>query len=430
MACTSVYSINLSLMLALFSAPAMSLQIQQDELSAEETLVRVKIIVESRSNAVEINGRTIKDYSPTIIHDFSSIGIVINDKSNIMTFPGYNWIDMQGRNFRVEISAKDGRLLNGKLIGIDQNNGVAVLQLTEGKLNKTPVCTRLAIKDDITAPLPAIGQPILAPDHCVIGFVAGMDPADMRAIVYPIDQMLASAEKILKAGGDIRTGWLGIFLLDAPPANDPLTESAGIVIQRVEPNSPAQKAGLLAQDLLRKYNGNEIRSALQFIRLVESTPIGSKVAIEIVRQGKPINITAMIEARKPLPNRNQLSLNLANILDASADGTSLETGQPDFLIGMVNTELTPDLADALHMPGQKGLLVTKVVKQKPAEKAGVLVGDVIAAVNGHQIVDIDSFVSYWETHDLGAQMVLKVLRKGIERTITIQVPSTIENPKK
>ncbi len=61
-------------------------------------------------------------------------------------------------------------------------------------------------------PFPEIGLPILTKDRRVIGFVAGMDPMDMQTVVYPISQLLSSADKILKQGGDIRTGWLGVFL--------------------------------------------------------------------------------------------------------------------------------------------------------------------------------------------------------------------------
>jgi S1-C subfamily serine protease len=452
-----LYSINLARVLALFSTLAAPVQIQKDERNAEATLVRVNIITETRGakGTVEINGNRVENYSPTIIQDFSSIGIVINDDSDVATFLGYRWMDIQDRNLRVEVTANEGRKLKGRLVGIDQRNGVAVVRLTNGKLNKTPVCTQCEIKDGVTVispiiespdlshyqvarilsvgavpripelsrqtiqvnpPFPEIGQPILTADHRILGFVADQDPVAMSMIVYPVDQMLASAKRILKAGGDIRTGWLGIFLLDGPHAD------AGIVVQGVEPNSPAQKAGLVAQDLLHKYNGKDIQDARQFIQLVEGTPIGSKAAIDIVRQGKPIKITAMIEARKPQANRNRLALDLSSIFDDSSDDPLDASSQPELRIGLEVTPLTPFLADTVKMPEQKGLLVTKVVKQKPAEKAGVLEGDVIVAMDEYPVVDVPSFVAYWQTHELGAQLVLKVIRKGTERVITIQVP--------
>jgi serine protease Do len=75
------------------------------------------------------------------------------------------------------------------------------------------------------------------------------------------------------------------------------------------------------------------------------------------------------------------------------------------------------------MPGQAGLLVTDVVKQMPADRAGVLDGDVIVAMDGQPIFDAASFASYWQSHGLGSELILTVLRKGVERSIAVPVQS-------
>ena len=458
MACALLaYSISLARILAycaMFAAP-----FQKADLVAESTLVRVSIIAETRGvkGTIEINGRQIENYSPIIIQEFSSTGIVIDSSGNVAAYLGYRWADIRSRDPRVEVLAGDGQKWKGKLVGIDQSNGVAVIQ-TSGKLKKTPVCMECAIKDGITvmsptvaspdrpkyqeaqvlsvgtdsgipkqnnwimavnSPFPEIGQPLLTADHRVFGFIAGQDPEYMRMVVYPVDQMLSSAEKILKSGGDIRTGWLGVFLRDQQSAKE-----GGIVVQGIEPGSPAQKAGLLARDFLLKYNGREIQDTRHFIQLVESTPIGSKAGLEIARQGTPLSLTAVIEARE-IPNHlGQLSLDLAGVPGSPLAEvvTDSELMAPRLRIGLEVVPLNPYLADALKMPGQTGLLVTDVVKKKPAEQAGVLVGDVIVAMDGYPIADARSFASFWQTHNLGAQLMLKVIRKGTEQIIAVQVP--------
>jgi len=403
---------------------------------AESNLVRVNIISEFRGSkgAVELNGKVLGNYSPTIIQDFSSAGIVIDPKSHVMTFLSYRWVDIQSSNPRIEISTNDGKKLAGKLIGIDQRNGVAVIELLKGKLKETPICKQQCLgKEDtiVMAPVaeetglfrfeetrivprnvsastqmpgsfrvpiahsfPDISLPILTTDHKVLGFIAGRDPLDTGGVVYPIQLLMASAREILRTGGDIRAGWLGIVLQDVP---------SGVVVHRVESDSPAQKAGLNPRDFLVRYNGQPIQSARQFIDLIENSSIGSQARIEVIRQGKPISVTALIEARKAPQIQNRISLS-----------------SPRPLIGLDTIVLTPDLADALQMPGQTGLLVVDVIAQMPAARAGVLDGDVIVAMDGQPIFDASSFASYWQSHGLGSKLILSILRKGEARSIAVQ----------
>jgi S1-C subfamily serine protease len=406
---------------------------------ADFNLVRVNIISEFRGpkGMVELNGKILNDYSPTIIQDFSSVGIVIDPKSHVMTFLSYRWVDIQATNPRIEISTNDGKKLPGKLIGIDQRNGVAVIELLKGALKETPICTQQCIdKEDtivmapvaedmgllkfeetkilsrnvssgvqargsfrvpLSHPFPDISLPILTTDRKVLGFIAGRDPTDTGGVVYPIQQLMASAREILKAGGDVQAGWLGIVLQNAPE---------GVVVHRVELDSPAYKAGISPRDSLVRYNGKRVQNAMHFIDLIENSSVGSQAKIEILRQGKPMSLTALVEARKVQPIQSRLTLS-----------------SPKPLIGIDAVVLTPDLADALQMPGQAGLLVAEVVKQMPAAQAGVLAGDVIVAMDGQPIFDAASFASYWQSHGLGSQLVLTVLRKGVERSISVPVHS-------
>ncbi len=124
------------------------------------TLVRVNIIVETRGakNTVQINGKQIANYSPVIIRDFPSIGIVLDHQNHILTYLGYRWVDIHEGNARIVVTAAKGQKWGGKLVGIDQSNGVAVIQLLEGKLQKTPVCVQCEIKDGVMVMAPIDGK--------------------------------------------------------------------------------------------------------------------------------------------------------------------------------------------------------------------------------------------------------------------------------
>jgi serine protease Do len=179
---------------------------------------------------------------------------------------------------------------------------------------------------------------------------------------------------------------------------------AGVQVQGVEPDSPAREAGLVPRDFIIRYNSRPVENALQFIGLVENSAIGSLVKIEISRQGMPMNLTAKIRERQLLAAQNRLSLN-----------------SPRPRVGLDTELITPDIANALQMPGQTGLLVTGVVPHTPAAAAGVLKGDVITEMDGQPIFDMDSFASYWQSHGLGPRLVLTVLRKGTKRSIAVKL---------
>ena len=429
-----------------------------DEVGAP--IVRVNIVFETRGagDAVEINGQLVTNYSPVIVHDFPTTGIVLDHENHIMTFLGYRWVDIHEANARVIVTGTRGQKWNGRLIGIDQSNGVAVGKLLEGRLGKTPVCVDCELRNGVVVtapipdnpggaefreaqivsvgtrsatldpgarvmrmnrPLPSIGLPILTRDHRVLGFVAGLDPRDMQTVVYPLPQMLSSAEKILKTGGDIRAGWLGVFLKSTASP-----DGGGVAVERVVPGSPAQAAGLRPGDLVRGVAGHEIRSALQFIQIVQNTPVGTRVKLDVVRQGRFLeNTTALIESRKPAQKTGRLSFNLTGALDAAAGAIvpELKPRNPRLLMGLSTEILTPPLAEALNVPGQTGLLVLGVTPEMPAATAGVFPGDIIVAIDGQPVLDAPGFASFLLTHVWGSQSVLKVLRKGSERTILVQI---------
>jgi serine protease Do len=236
-----------------------------------------------------------------------------------------------------------------------------------------------------------------------------------QTLVYPIDEMLSSAKEIIKVNGDIRAGWLGVL------GGSPATTESGILIRGVEPDSPAQKAGIRPGDLLTRYRGQQLRDMRQFVYLVERTPVGSKAEIEILRQGDPRTVEAMIGARRAQQSRIQLSFNFPSAFGLSNSGELPVSGPPQSrqLIGLEVSFLTPYLAETVRMPGRTGFLVTDVVKGMPADEAGVMVGDVIRSIDGRPIVDPIGFASYLMSRNWNSPLVLELLRKESEHTITI-----------
>ena len=77
-----------------------------------------------------------------------------------------------------------------------------------------------------------------------------------------------------------------------------LHEEAGVEVTRVEPDSPAEKAGLKNGDAIMQYNGQRVEGMEQFSRLVRETPPGRDVKIEIVRGGAAQTATVKVGVRR------------------------------------------------------------------------------------------------------------------------------------
>jgi len=423
---------------------------------SESGLVLVKIVTRFRGakDTVEINGKLIPDYSPTLIIHRSATGIVLDPQGHVLTFLGMRWLDVQNDS-AIEVS-KQGQKWKGKLVGIDQRNGATVIRIVGGKLKETPTCRECKVKGGSTVmaplsvessqyrqaqivsvgaapetpdpedfiitvdhPFPDIGQPILTSDHRVLGFIAGQDSMGVRNVVYPISELLASADKIIHKGGSIYTGWLGLWVLDSDLAGG----TGGVFVQDVEPDSPAQIAGLVPGDRLLKYNGKRIADSNQYIQLVEKSPVGSKANLEIIRQGNPMTISALIGTRRQQLNRDRLSFNLDEALGFPVPAMTQESPPRNqkLLIGVDTILLDTELAQALQTPVQRGVLVIGVQQKSPAALSGVLLGDVIESIDGQPITDALSFTTFMQTHNWGPRVFLQVNRKGVNLTIPVQL---------
>jgi S1-C subfamily serine protease len=91
---------------------------------------------------------------------------------------------------------------------------------------------------------------------------------------------------------DGRGSELGAMVSDV----DVKSATAGVKVDDVHSDSPAEKAGLRAGDIVVDYDGERVRSARQFTRLVQETPEGRSVAIGIMRDGKKQTVNATPES--------------------------------------------------------------------------------------------------------------------------------------
>lgn len=453
-------ALGVLLILCVLSAPSQAGDTKTASGAGEAALIRINFISETSGarDTVEINGKIIPDYRPRIIRIFPAIGVVFDSQEHVLTFLGYRWVDIQSQKSRIELVTADGKKLNGRLVGIDQSVGVAVIDALEGKLPKTPLCSSCSIENGATVAMPVeedarfsqfrraqvlsvdstaeaanqgewivsinrpgpdVGVPILSAENYVLGFVAAKAVPGERTVVYPISQLLNSAQKILKAGGDISTGWLGVFI-----ENEGSSSIPGIAIKQVSEDSPAQKAGLQPRDVILKFDGKDIIDSRHFIQTVQNTSIGSTINLEIQRQGERINLAARIEPRKPQETPESLAFNFPGMISFPDSNQRPQGGSENYgpLIGIETVIMTPSLADFLQMPRENGLLVLKVESTLPAGRAGMMPGDLIVSADDVPTPDAFSLYAHLQERGWGGKLVLKVIRNAAECQITIQLP--------
>lgn len=96
-------------------------------------------------------------------------------------------------------------------------------------------------------------------------------------------------------------------------------------------------------------------------------------------------------------------------------------GHGGSFLGVGLTELTPELREHFGVPADSGVMVSKVIDDSPAFKAGIKVGDVIASVDGQKVAGGSVLGRLIRGHDAGDEVVLNVWRDGAVQSITTAV---------
>jgi serine protease Do len=190
----------------------------------------------------------------------------------------------------------------------------------------------------------------------------------------------------LMKGERVHRGYLGVGIqpmTDDIAASLNLPKDRGEIVARVEPSQPAARAGIVQGDVIVKVDGQEITPDNTLSYIVARLAVGARVPIELVRNGKPMTVTAVLSERPP---EEQLA---ANDDDADNDGDDSGTQQGQnspasirATLGVSVQTLTPALSQQLGLPGPvKGVVVTGVDPSSDAGTKGIQPRDVILAIN-------------------------------------------------
>lgn len=205
-----------------------------------------------------------------------------------------------------------------------------------------------------------------------------------------------------------------------------LREARGAGITSVVKDSPAEKAGLRKDDVILRFDGENVTSARKLTRLVSEVAPDQTVRLSISRGGSEQELAVTIGKRQ----------DYSNALEGKIFGPSgrmriegwegLQSGNDNFAfafgnnrrIGVSTTQLTKQLADYFGVADGKGLLVTSVTADGPAAKAGIKAGDVITALDGEKIEGAGDLSRALNKKKEG-DVTLTVVRDKSQRTFTV-----------
>lgn len=233
-----------------------------------------------------------------------------------------------------------------------------------------------------------------------------------------------------------RGAYIGVTVHDAD-GTDAKEPKTGVVIETVTPDSPADKAGMKAGDAITEFDGERVRSTLQFSRLVRETPAGRSTAVVLSRGGQRVAVTVtpdrsafgdefsmrlletpsarmLIPPTPPPPPtspRAPRAPALAPAFPLDLMTRVRNTGR----LGITSEDLDTPLAEYFGV--KDGVLVKSVAEDSPASKAGLKAGDVITAINGRHVYDSSDIIRALDRVESSGDFTLDVMRDRKAQTL-------------
>src|SRR6185503_17345211 len=348
----------------------------------------------------------------------------------------------------VKISLQDGREFTAKVVGKDPKTDVAVLRVDAKDLPAIDIAD--SDKIEIGDLVLAVGNPFDIGQTVTMGLVSatsrgtlGLDYEDFiqtdaainpgnsggalvdaegrligintailsrsggnQGIGFAIPVNLARSvmESIVREGRVVR-GFMGVHVQDITPKlakEFDVKESKGALVSGVNPNMPAEKAGLRNGDVITEFNGKRVADSRHLKLHVAQTTPGTTVPVKIVRDGKAKTVQVTV---KELPGSEVASNKRSDDAENSTDA----------LHGVAVGDLDSATRQRLDIPANvNGALITQVEPNSPAYETGLREGDVILEVNRKPVRGAEDAVRLTENAK-SKQTLVRVWSKGGSR---------------
>jgi serine protease Do len=181
----------------------------------------------------------------------------------------------------------------------------------------------------------------------------------------------------LKTSGTVTRGWLGVSIQDLTPDLAEyygVKDGQGALVGEVFKGDPADKAGIKPKDVIIEVDGDKIEDSRHLSQKVAGIPVGDKITLKVVRDGKERTATVKITKR-------------------TEDKESLALKQPkeETDLGMTVSTLTRELARQFDISEDQGVVVVSIEQGGPADKADVREGDLILEIDHKPIKTLEDY---------------------------------------
>ncbi len=374
-------------------------------------------------------------------------GVIVTNEGHIIT--NNHVVDQVDE---IEVQLSDGRTKKARLVGADSQVDLAVLKIddpgvkplkladsdtvqagdfvlaignpfgfeetvTDGIISSKMRPNRTDAFGDLLQTNAAInpgnsGGPLINLRGEVIGInTAIISPSQASAgigFAIPSNTIRTALESLLKQGRIIR-GYLGIVSRAVQSGQQGETDNDGVVVDQVMAGSPAAQAQLQQGDVIRKFNGRDIKNIITLRNLVGQTELNKNVELEIVRDGKPMKVTTQIKEQPQDNQTSSVSPRRGPSQPQTPRQPSDEEAASSPLASIHLGELTPEMARQLDLPDNvQGVLVTGV--DPDSGVAELQRGDVIEEINQQPVTSVSDYNKIAAAVDPSQPQVLSVCR--------------------
>jgi Do/DeqQ family serine protease len=236
----------------------------------------------------------------------------------------------------------------------------------------------------------------------VIGVNSAINPSGQGiGFAIPINMAMKVVGQ-LRDRGAVSRGYLGMLPReltdDLRSAVGFPSDATGVFVERVDKNTPAEQGGLKAGDVVTQFDGKKVADVTQFRMLVADNPPGSSVNVEVFRDGRTFNLSFTLGDRSKL----------ASLLGR----TEKEVPSNESWLGIKVEEVTDDVAKALELPDNSGVIITEV--DPDGKAAGKLQErDVIIEIDRKPVAGLDDFRRMaGQMRDSRKAVLFRVIRNG------------------
>src|SRR5690348_6995561 len=296
----------------------------------------------------------------------------------------------------ITVTLQDGRDLKAEIIGSDTPSDVAVLKVKPDGLTQIPLgdSAKMEVGDFVVA----IGNPFGLQHTVTSGIISGLSRSGINPDGYedfiqtdasinpgnsggalvnlrgeligintailsrsggnigigfaiPVNMAHSVMDQLIKYGS-VKRGQLGVSMYTVTPDiahSLGLANAMGALVSQVVEGSPAEKAGIHTGDVITSVNGTPVKSNSELRNSIGLMRVGDKVEIGLLREGKPLHLTAVIsdtttpQAGTAAPEGIYKAFEGATLVDAPDGGGALvkgvEPGSAAAQVGLRNNDV-------------------------------------------------------------------------------------------